>query len=102
MSKLPGWVNDKQESIVEQQEGHLRWNNQAIRGLTYLYTGRGPLKAWLFKIGKARSSNCGCEELQDTDHLHEGCGELRACSRDDMWKDERWCEDVFHFLRNGG
>ena len=35
---------------------YLKWSNRAVKGLTYLYTGKGSMRALLFKIGKAESS----------------------------------------------
>ena len=97
----PAGIKALGKALRSRKRSQLKWSNQAIRGLTYLYTGRGPMKAWLFKIGKAENPDCGCGMIQDVEHIHGGCGELKACSREDMWQDEKWCEEVFFFLRGG-
>jgi len=37
------------------REPHLKWDTEELRGLTYLYTDKGPMKEWLFKLGRAET-----------------------------------------------
>ena len=78
---------------------HLKWSGEALQGLTYLYTSKGPMKDWLKKVKRADSDECFCGEVQNVEHLHGGCGDLVPCSKEDMWREEAWCEQVVWFLR---
>ncbi|RPB29655.1 hypothetical protein L211DRAFT_32240 [Terfezia boudieri ATCC MYA-4762] len=37
-----------------------KWDRDTLRGLMYLHTDRGPMEAWLHKIGRAPGPFCGC------------------------------------------
>ena len=39
------------------------WDRDAMKGDTYIYTDRGPFKAWLHKIGRADSPMCPCGKV---------------------------------------
>jgi len=54
-------------------EPHMKWDRDDLRGLTYLHTDKGPMKEWLFRIGKADSPRCKCGEVQNAAHLMSGC-----------------------------
>ena len=47
------------------------WNREALKGLTYLCTDRGPLKHWLYKVGRADSDRCACDPgvIQNSAHI---------------------------------
>jgi len=56
------------------KEPHMKWDRDELRGLTYLHTDKGPLKAWLFKIGRAEDPFCACGETQNAAHvMTSGC-----------------------------
>ena len=44
---------------------HLKWGREALRGLTYITTGRGPLRRWLWAIGRAECDKCECGIAQN-------------------------------------
>jgi len=47
---------------------HLKWDRETLRGLAYVTTGRRPLKHWLWSIGRAEDSKCGCRGSQNAVH----------------------------------
>jgi len=52
----------------------MKWDRDELRGLTYLHTDKGPMRHWLFKIGKAKDPRCKCGETQNAAHLlTSGC-----------------------------
>jgi len=82
---------------------HLKWNGLALRGLTYMVTDKGPQAYWMKKIGKVDRGSCGCDgwTQQNAAHLYR-CPRVRdgtGRTREEMWKDEKWCEEVARFLR---
>jgi len=70
---------------------HMKWNRAELRGLTYLHTDRGPMRAWLYQIGRARDPKCGCGEVQNAAHLTAG-GCVKGMRR--IWEDI-WTDRVF-------
>jgi len=52
-----------------QKKKHMKWDRDEVRGLTYLHTDKGPMRQWLFKIGRAEDPRCGCGETQNAAHL---------------------------------
>jgi len=82
---------------------HLRWSRQAIRGLTYLETDKGPQRQWLKEIGKVEDVSCVCDGWtpQNAAHLYvcSWVGDGVGRSREQARKDERWCEAVASFVR---
>ncbi|KAF8416439.1 hypothetical protein EV426DRAFT_721797 [Tirmania nivea] len=49
-----------------------KWNREALRGLTYMVTDRGPQRWWLHKVGRADDSSfglCGEGVAQNAAHL---------------------------------
>ena len=82
---------------------HLKWCRMAIRGLTHMITDKGPQAQWLKEIGKAEDGSCVCDKWtpQNAAHLYEcsWVGDGKGRTRDMMWKDEKWCEDVARFLQ---
>jgi len=55
---------------------HLRWSTQAIRGLTYLETDRGPQRQWMREIGKTDdAAACVTDGHRKTQHT---CTDVRG------------------------
>ena len=77
------------------------WDREALKGHTYIYTDRGPFKAWLHQIGREVSPICPYgEAIQNAAHvlkckLVEG-GEKRSA------EDMEFCRAVYKFLWEGG
>jgi len=79
----------------------MKWNRTELRGLSYLHTDRGPMKAWLRKIGKAEDPFCGCGQTQNAAHLLEsGCVGGKRRKPEDIWMDRDFCVEVVGFLSN--
>ena len=70
------------------------WSRIGVRGLTYLFTGKGPLKSWLKKIGKSESDQCECGCVLDVEHVLSDCGDRGSRTMDEVWKDKKWCEEA--------
>ena len=51
---------------------HMKWNRDELRGLTYLHTDKGPVRAWLHKFRGAEDPFCVPGETQNAAHLMEG------------------------------
>ena len=82
------------------KEPHLKWDRDELRGLTYLHTDKGPLKAWMFKIGRAEDPWCICGEVQSAAHvMASGCGGGAKRRWEDIWTDRVY---VTRFLRKNG
>ena len=79
------------------------WNRNALRGLTYLETDKGPLKSWLHKIGRAEDNKCSCPEdtVQNAAHIRQckEVGDGKGRSMEQAEGDPEWCEGVYEFLR---
>jgi hypothetical protein len=57
-----------------QKPPHKGWDRNALEGLMYLHTDKGPMKAWLHQIGRAPDPFCSCGEPQNAAHLMaSGC-----------------------------
>jgi len=52
---------------------HLHWSRQAIRGLTWMITDKGPQPQWMREIGKVDDASCVCDGWtpQNAAHLYE-------------------------------
>ena len=76
------------------------WDNQAIKGLTYLTTDRGYQRAWIYHIGRKLDSFCGCGTIQNTAHPMEcrlvGGGRGRAWEA--LESDLDWCREVWKLV----
>ena len=76
------------------------WHRNALKALTYLYTDRGPLRGWLYKICRAMDDKCSYGTHQNAVHMlrctEVGDGKARTLEKveKDMW----WCSEVFEFL----
>jgi len=83
--------------------GHLKWNGMAIRGLAYMVTDKGPQANWLKEIGKTEDRSCPCDGWtpQNAAHLYmcPWVGDGKGRTRESIWKDEKWCEDLARFVR---
>jgi len=76
------------------------WDRQALKGLTYIVTDRGPFRHWLHHIGKAGDGKCKCGVTQNSAHITE-CGEVGDGKRrkiEEIWTDQAWCAEVYQFL----
>ena len=86
-----------------QKKRHMKWDRDEVRGLTYLHTDKGPMRQWLFRIGRAEDPRCGCGEVQNAAHLlTSGCVGGKKRRWDDLWGDREFCGEVTRFLRNQG
>ena len=82
------------------REPHMKWDRTELRGLTYLHTDRGPMKAWLHRIGRAEDPLCECGQVQNAAHLMEsGCVKGRRKKWEDIWTDREFCAEVVDFLK---
>jgi len=80
---------------------HLSWPRQALQGLTYLETDKGPQRQWMREIGKTEDASCVCNGWtpQNAAHL---CvllgggwgGKIGGQAR----KDAKWCAEVARFV----
>jgi len=62
----------KQEfPIYPKAPPHLKWSRQAVRGLVYMVTDKGPQRQWLWEIGKSEEQWCVCDgwTAQNAAHL---------------------------------
>jgi len=74
-----------------------------VRGLTYLYTDKGPMAEWLFKIGQADSPLCTCGKIQNAAHLiPSGCVAGKKRNWEDIWTDREFWGETMRFLKKGG
>jgi len=79
------------------KEPHMKWDR---RGLTYLHIDKGPMKAWLFKIRKAKDPFCTCGETQNAAHIMaSGCVGGAKRRWEGIWTDREFCGGVTEFLR---
>ena len=72
----------------------LDWNRKATTTYTHLRTNKGPMRAWLNKIGKVDSPTCSCGEADQTgDHVMFSCKEWKHVRKGwRSWEDidNRW------------
>ena len=72
----------------------LSWPRQALRGLTYLETDKGPQLQWLKEIGRVEDASCAhlyvCPWVGDGVHVGR--------SREQARKDAQWCAAVTRFV----
>ena len=76
------------------------WNRNALKGLTYLITDKGPMKGWLHKIGRAEGDKCVCSIHQNAAHILQckEVGDGKGRSLEEAEADEGWCEAVYEML----
>ena len=81
---------------------HLRWTRQALKGLTYITTDRGPQRWWMHKIGRAESPACPCGGWTAQNAAHLMTCHWVADGRGRRWEEVRedaeWCEKLADFL----
>jgi len=70
--------------------------------VTYMITDKGPQAQWLKEIGKLEDGSCPCDGWtpQNAAHLY-ACpwvGDGKGRTREMLWGDEKWCEDLARFL----
>jgi len=82
---------------------HLKWNGTAVRGLAYMITDKGPQAGWLKEIGKVDDGSCPCDgwTVQNAAHLLScpWVGDGKGRTREMLWEDEKWCEDLARFVQ---
>ncbi|KAF8417562.1 hypothetical protein EV426DRAFT_699641 [Tirmania nivea] len=81
-----------------------KWNREALRGLTYIVTDRGPQRWWLHKVGRAADPVCGLCEVgvaQNAAHLLRcpGVADGKGRRWEEIWDDPEWCEGVAEAVR---
>ena len=90
----------RQDHPIHSKPKHLSWTRRQVKALTYVVTDRGPLKRWLFVIGRSAEQLCQCGEIQNATHIRR-ChliGDKKGRSIEECWKDQEWCEAVADFL----
>ena len=90
----------KQDFPIHQKPKHLAWSRRQVKALTYLVTDRGPMRRWLWVIGRSQEQECQCGEVQNAVHLRK-CRLIRdgeGRSIEQAMKDSAWCEEVALFL----
>ena len=97
------WGIKQEFPIYPRAPAHLSWSPEAVKGLTYMVTDKGPQQQWLWEIGKADTQWCVCDGWtpQNAAHLL-GCswvGDGKGRTYEMIWDDEKWCEAVYGFIR---
>jgi len=104
--KTPGVATPqgiKQEfPVYPRAPAHFGWTANALRGLVYMVTDKGPQQQWLWEIGKVDTPWCACDGWtpQNAAHLL-GCpwvGDGKGRSFEMIWEDEEWCGAVAGFI----
>jgi len=76
---------------------NLKWPRDAIRGLTYMLTDKGPQR-WLAEIGRIEDPSCVCDgwTSQNAAHLFQcpWVGDGRGRCWEQAWGDAEWCAAV--------
>ena len=90
----------RQDHPIHSKPRHLQWTRRQVKALTYIVTDRGPMKRWLFIIGRSAEQLCQCGEVQNATHLRR-ChliGDKKGRTIEECWKDQEWCDAVADFL----
>ena len=78
----------RQAYQCHQRTEHMRsCDRDAIRGLTYIHTDKGPTRQWLHQIGRALDPfcNCGAIHKRSSPHdMHETRGWTREAAKRGM------------------
>jgi len=78
---------------------HHNWDREELKGLMYLHSDKGPMEAWLDRIGRAETPACVCGEAQNAAHLLEsGCVGEAGKKWEDRCTDRVFCAEVMRFL----
>jgi len=81
---------------------HLKWSRQAVKGLVYMATDKGPQRQWLWEIGKSEEQWCVCDGwmAQNAAHLMNcsWVGDGKGRRSEAISEDEEWCEAVAGFI----
>ena len=78
---------------------HLKWDRDALRGLMYLHTDRGPMKAWLHQLGRAPDPRWPWGGIQNAAHvMASGCMGGRRRKWEEIWSDPEFCGEVTRFF----
>lgn len=77
----------------------LGWGRQALKGLTYVVTGRGPQRWWQRVIGRREDDRCECGVAQNVAHLLKCSlvGDGKGRTAKEVWGPDR-CKAVADFL----
>jgi len=59
------------------------------------------MRAWLFQVGRAEDSFCGCGEVQNAAHLlSAGCVGGKKRRWEEIWSGREFCAEVARFLQS--
>ena len=90
----------RQEFPIHTKPRHLKWHRQSVKGLTYIVTDRGPMRAWQKVIGRREDNLCDCGRIQNAVHLL--CcpliGDGKGRTLEECMEDSEWCRKVADFL----
>ena len=92
----------RHDYAIHQKPKHLAWSRTALKGLAYIVTDKGPLKRWVWIIGRSQEQLCACGEVQNAVHIRR-CGLVgdgKGRSIEEAMKDREWCEEVAVFLNS--
>ena len=77
------------------------WNRNALRGLTYVVTDKGPQKDWLHRMGVTEDYTCSCQEkLRQNSARCKDIGDGKGRTIEKAEEDEEWCEAVYEALQD--
>jgi len=91
-------------SVLGMDPAHLKWSREAVRGLTYVVTDKGPQWQWLKEMGKTEDPSCVCDGWTPQNAAHvQRCtcpwiGDGMGKSQEQASKDEEWCTEMVRFL----
>ena len=90
----------RQAFPIHQRPKHLAWSRRQVKALTYVLTDRGPMKRWLWVIGRSQEQECQCGEVQNAVHLRrcQLIGDGKGGTVEECMNDSGWCEEVATFL----
>lgn len=78
-------------------------DSEALKGLSYIVTDRGPTSGWLKTIGRLEDGTCKlCEGvLQNSAHLRScsGIGDGKGRPIEQAYEDMEWCRVVARALK---
>ena len=59
----------RHDCLIHREPKHLAWSRKAVKGLAFMVTDRGPLRRWLWILGRAQEPTCDCGEIQNAVHM---------------------------------
>ena len=80
----------RQDHPIHNKPKHLNWTRRQVKALTYVVTDRGPLKRWLYIIGRSAEQLCQCGEVQNAAHIRrcDLIGDEGGRSIEECWEDQ--------------